>query len=93
MRAEVIRIQKRITSVSCECFGPIAAKYLNQNYVISSENRDELDAGIQELGIIKVRLENLLCETDIKEQDHLLIVETLKIEHFFSSRRKGFQHT
>ena len=36
-----------------------------------SEYGEEYDAMMQELSIYKVRIENILCETDIKEQDHL----------------------
>ena len=36
---------------------------------ISSEHKEVIDASIQELTTCKIRLENLLCETDIKVQD------------------------
>ena len=39
--------------------------------VTSLEIKESIDASIQELTTHKVRLENLFCETDIKEQDHL----------------------
>ena len=35
------------------------------------ETKEFIDASIQEMNTYKVRLENLLCETDIKEQAHL----------------------
>ena len=38
---------------------------------ISFETKELFDASIRELTTYKVRLENLLCETDKKEQAHL----------------------
>ena len=39
---------------------------------ISSEDKDIFRSIMEELNPYKVRLENILCETDIKEQGHLL---------------------
>ena len=36
---------------------------------ISFEHKEVIDASIQELTTCKIRLENLLCETDMKVQD------------------------
>ena len=38
---------------------------------ISDEYGEEYEDVIQELSIYKVKMENILCKTDIKEQDHL----------------------
>ena len=38
---------------------------------ITFETKEFFDASIQEMNTYKVRLENLLCETDKKEQAHL----------------------
>ena len=39
--------------------------------IVYPEYKQKFDAIIEELNIYKVRLENILCETDLKEQDHL----------------------
>lgn len=40
----------------------------------TAEYREQFEDIIQEVSNYKVKMENILCKTDIKEQDHLLIV-------------------
>ena len=41
---------------------------------ITFETKEFFDASIRELTTYKIRLENILCETDKKEQAHLLMI-------------------
>ena len=45
--------------------------FLDGHRNITFETNDLFDSSIQELTTYNVRLENLLCETDLKEQAHL----------------------
>jgi len=49
----------------------IVSPMISIHKAISLEIKEIFDSSIQESSTYKVRLENLLCETDIKEQDHL----------------------
>jgi hypothetical protein len=40
---------------------------------VSVENRKEFEDIIEESSMYKIKMENILCKTDIKEQDHLSI--------------------
>ena len=45
--------------------------FLDGTRNVKFETNELFDASIQEMNTYKVRLENLLCETDKKEQAHL----------------------
>ena len=64
MRAEILTMKARFEHLIenvCPFFGS----------AISVETKEIIDACILEMTGYKERVENLLCETDIKEQDHL----------------------
>ena len=65
MKAEMDTIQERADHIIQSLF-----KVCSKCFVKVSEMKEFFDASIREVTIYKVRLENLLCETDIKEQDH-----------------------
>ena len=44
---------------------------------IREENREELEDIIQESSAYKIKMENILCKTDIKEKGHLPIYKLL----------------
>ena len=66
MIAEFETIQKRADHISKKVH-----PFLDGTRNITFETNDLFDSSIQELTTYKVRLENLLCETDKKEQAHL----------------------
>ena len=66
MTAEIGRIRKRGHYIVQKVYSCI-----NDNLNITLETKEFFDASIRELTTYKVRLENLLCETDKKEQAHL----------------------
>ena len=76
MRAEILTMKARfehlIESI-CPFFGG----------AISVEIKEIIDACILEMTGYKERVENLLCETDIKEQDHVWGGHTLDYTHWF----------
>ena len=68
LRAEMETIQTRCVELHME-FLPIQMELLT-NRRISSVNIEICRKIMEELIPCKVRLENILCETDIKEQGH-----------------------
>ena len=70
LRAELGTIETRCDQMSLECHRN--TREVTRNRGMSSENEDIFRSIMEELNPYKVRLENILCETDIKEQGHLL---------------------
>ena len=70
MRAEVETIQTRFNQINDEFVVPVQREIMRVGSVFV-ETIEIGNAIIGELNIYKVRLENILCDTDIKEQDHL----------------------
>ena len=70
MRAEIDTTHTRVSQLAQEFWMTIrrATESLGR---ISSETGENMAAIIEELKTHKVRIENILCETDIQEQDHL----------------------
>ena len=66
MIAEFETIRKRAGHISKK-----VCPFLDGTRNITFEANDLFDSSIQELTTYNVRLENLLCETDLKEQAHL----------------------
>ena len=69
LKAELATIEDRISYIMGAVIMPISMDSLKLG---SSPYQygEQLDDVIQELSDFKVQLENILCETDIKEQDH-----------------------
>ena len=67
MKAEINTIQKGAEHTTQNVFSILGGG----RGAISFETKKLCDASIRELVAYKVRLENSLCQTDIKEQDHL----------------------
>ena len=78
LRAEIETLRARFDQMHTEF--QTNAKYSIMEFTrtertdsfISSENKEICRLMIEELNPDKIRLENILCETDIKEQGHLL---------------------
>ena len=70
LHAEVKAIKTRCNQISME-FQTNRMEVLRKRE-ISSEDKDIFRWIMKELNPFKVRLENILCETDIKGQGHLL---------------------
>ena len=66
MKAEIKTMHIRVDHILQKVY-----PFLEDTRNITFETKEVLDASIQELTTYKVRLENLLCETDLKEQAHL----------------------
>jgi len=73
MRAEIETIQKLIHHINKEFLGPMIMSAMRRGgpKTISMEEKENFRALYEELNSYKVRLENILCETDKKEQGHL----------------------
>ena len=69
LRAEMEAIDARLVQVKKECQRNLNEIARNQCRVYD-ENKEFYRLLIKELNSYKVRLENILCETDIKEQGH-----------------------
>ena len=68
MQAEINSIQTRVYRIDKEIINPML---FEAGYGLGIETRDrEIRAIIAELNPYKFRLENILCETDLKEQAH-----------------------
>ena len=78
MRAEFETIRTRIDHIMHEVF-----PFTYGSRKVTNEAKELLDASIQKMTTYKVRLENLLCETDEKEQAYLLMIIHLMIPEFF----------
>ena len=62
MAAEIEKIRKRAEHINQQVYS-----FLDSERNVTFERKDWIDSSIQELTTFKVRLENLLCETDKKE--------------------------
>ena len=71
MRAEVLTFQKRVDQI-LKAVMPMSMEIAGK--WIPSRNVESIRGFIAELDHFKVRLENIICETDIKEQAHLQTV-------------------
>ena len=65
MIAEIKTIRTRAAHITQKMY-----PFFDGTRNITFETKEFLDVSIQELTTYKVRLENLLCETDLKEQAH-----------------------
>ena len=75
LRAEVDATRMRVEFLTCDVLLPLGIQCSRQSpalneVLVSPEHKQIFDSVMQELSIYKVRLENILCETDMKEQDH-----------------------
>ena len=61
------KIRVRVRSIRVRVLSSLAGS----PKTISGEDKEKFHAFYEELNSYKVRLENILCETDKKEQDHL----------------------
>ena len=71
LRAEMEAIQARFDQLSME-YNTNKKEILRKRFLLSSEDKEIFRSIMKELNPFKVRLENILCETDIKGQGHLL---------------------
>ena len=71
LRAEMEAIQARCDQLSMQ-YNTNKKEILRKRLLISSEDKEIFHSIMQELNPYKVRLENILCETDVKGQGHLL---------------------
>ena len=69
MLAEIGTIQTRVNHIAMEIVKPMLIEVALGNEGIETRDRKSR-AMIAELNLYKVRLENILCETDVKEQAH-----------------------
>ena len=69
MQAEINSIQTRVYGIGNEVIKPMLIGVALGNEGIETRDR-KIPAIIAELNAYKLRLENLLCETDLKEQAH-----------------------
>ena len=71
MQVEIGKIRTRVEFMVQQVCAPLEAKMMKRGgYLIRGEDDVIAHAAIAELNPYKVRLENILCETDIKEQAH-----------------------
>ena len=68
LQAEMETIKTRCVEIHMELVS--TNMEVTANYRISSENKENYRKIMEELIPYKVRLENILCETDKKEQAH-----------------------
>ena len=84
MRVEIDTTHARISQLAQEFWTTIrrATESLGR---ISFETRGNMTAIIEELKTHKVRIENILCETDVKEQGHSSYTRTSSgfLERFY----------
>ena len=71
LRAEMEAIEARLGQVKMEILTNLNVVARNQ-CIVYDENKEFCRLLMKEVNSYKVRLENILCETDIKEQGHLL---------------------
>ena len=66
---EIVTFQNRVDQI-LQAVGPISTRQEIAGKWIPSRNVRSIRDFIAELDHFKVRLENILCETDLKEQAH-----------------------
>ena len=71
MAAEVEAISARIWFINKEHLEPMVMGFVKNGAPSKDRYKPICLANMEELNSCKVRLENILCETDEKEQDHL----------------------
>ena len=99
-RAQLESTENWLKNVRSQCVYPMGTLLRRRrginvvsSEIIPREKREQFDAIIQKASVQKVLFENILCETDLhKEQDHLSMVDTLKID-FSPREERGFQQT
>ena len=69
MHDEIETLRNRVGQI-LQAVGPMSSRIEITGKWIPSRNVGSIRAFIAELDHFKVRLENILCETDIKEQAH-----------------------
>ena len=68
MKAELESIRTRLNLGYNQVWIPLTEELTRRGYLKTAKDRDTAHATIAELIPYKIRLENMLCETDIKEQ-------------------------
>ena len=68
MQAEIESIRTRVDLTWHQVLVPLFEGWKRRCYQVLAKDRDTTHATIAELNTYKIRLENILCETDIKEQ-------------------------
>ena len=69
LRTELGAIQTEVDRINYECFMPMVLEYKTCRK-ISASSKENIHQLNEKLNAYKVRLENIFCETDIKEQAH-----------------------
>ena len=69
MHDEILTFQNRVDQI-LQSVGPMSSRIEITGKWIPSRNVGSIRAFIAELDHFKVRHENILCETDLKEQAH-----------------------
>ena len=85
MLAETESIETRVHRIAIEILKPMLFEEALGELGIETRNR-KIRAIIAELNPYKVRLENLLCETDIKEQAHSHQNQVIRFSNFLVIR-------
>ena len=70
MLAEIETIRSRVDFITSQVMVPLEAEMMRRG-VYMKKDEDIARATIAEMSPFKVRLENILCETDCKEQAYL----------------------
>ena len=82
MKAELESIRTRLNLGYNQVWIPLTEELTRRGYLKTAKDRDTAHATIAELIPYKIRLENMLCETDIKEQARSPM--NLRIVKFFT---------
>ena len=70
MQAEIGTIRTRVDHIIDQVWVPMESGLMRRDGECLVKNEDIAHATAAELNPYKVRLENILCETDVKEQAH-----------------------
>ena len=68
MQSEIESIRTQIDLAFQQVWIPLTEELHRRGYQVLAKDKDTAHATIAELNPYKIRLENMLCETDIKEQ-------------------------
>ena len=68
MQAEFESIRIRLYLIHDQVLIPLSERLTRRDYQVLAKDRDTVHPILEELNPYKIRLENILCETDIKEQ-------------------------
>ena len=70
MQAEMGTIRTRVDHICDQVWIPLEIELMRRGGNCTVKDEDTAHATVAELNPYKVRLENILCETDVKEKAH-----------------------